>query len=410
MLVDALRTFGFESFFKHLLLSSYMNIAIVYDNISSYICGANISTQRFANLLKKRGHKVIFISSHFRGSKKVDYYAGIKTYRFFSLVVPETEGNFFVSFPSTQQIKEVLIKEQIDIVHFMTPMPSAKSAIRAARDLGLKVVAHSHTQPENIFLYFPKIFRSKLVYDWFYRKMTGLYKQADLIACPSKFAEKKLKEYDEDLNTFVLSNGVDRHKYRKINFTKLLAKHGLSRKSKKILFIGRFYPEKNVGVLIKAMPYVLEKNKDVDLMLVGDGDLKDNLKQIARDIGVEKNIHFFGRISEEDIIQAYNTCDIFVLPSIAELEGMVVLEAMACGKPIIISDSKETAAKDFVDGNGFIFKTFSPKDLSDKINSLLSNSKLLKKMGKRSYINSKDYDITRSVRKLEKEYRSLLKK
>jgi len=105
----------------------------------------------------------------------------------------------FLGFPTIKQIKKILVKEKIDIVHFMTPVPSGIMAMLAARELGLGVVGHSHTQPENIFLRFPPMFRNKFVYDLCYRYIASVYNKADIIACPSAFAEKKIKEYIPNL-------------------------------------------------------------------------------------------------------------------------------------------------------------------------------------------------------------------
>jgi hypothetical protein len=88
---------------------------------------------------------------------------------------------------------------------------------------------------------------------------------------------------------------------------------------------------------------------------------------------------------------------------------MVVLEAMACGKPILIANSKESASVDFVQGNGFLFKSGDSVDLSKKISKLLEDDILRKKMGKKSLELSRNYDINRSVDKLEKTYYSLLR-
>jgi glycosyltransferase involved in cell wall biosynthesis len=92
----------------------------------------------------------------------------------------------------------------------------------------------------------------------------------------------------------------------------------------------------------------------------------------------------------------------------AELEGMVVLEAMACGKPIIIANSKESASRFFVDENGLLFEPKNPADLSEKILTLLNDKILREKMGQKSLEMSKHYDINKSVLKLEELYYSLL--
>jgi len=106
---------------------------------------------------------------------------------------------------------------------------------------------------------------------------------------------------------------------------------------------------------------------------------------------------------------AYNASDIFVLPSIAELEGMAVLEAMACGKPIIIANSKESASRFFVEDNGFLFETLNHKDLAEQVLKLITDADLRRKMGKVSLEKVKNYDINKSVELLEEVYYSALK-
>ena len=107
---------------------------------------------------------------------------------------------------------------------------------------------------------------------------------------------------------------------------------------------------------------------------------------------------------------AYNASDIFILPSLAELEGMVVLEAMACGKPIIISDAKMSASRFLVDGNGFLFETKNHEHLAEQVLKLIADADLRKKMGKVSFEKVKNYDIHKSVELLEEVYYKALGK
>ena len=139
-------------------------------------------------------------------------------------------------------------------------------------------------------------------------------------------------------------------------------------------------------------------------MIVGAGHQKQKLEKLAQNLDVNKYISFLGLVSEEDKILAYNASDIFVLPSLAELEGMVVLEAMACGKPIIISDAEMSASRYFVDGNGFLFKTKNHEHLAEQVLKLITDADLRKKMGEASLEKAKNYDIHKSVKLLEEVY------
>jgi glycosyltransferase involved in cell wall biosynthesis len=136
---------------------------------------------------------------------------------------------------------------------------------------------------------------------------------------------------------------------------------------------------------------------------VGIGYLKPKLEQLAKDLGVEKQVTFL-TLNDDDKLLAYNAGHIFISPSFAELEGMTVLEAMACGKPIIVPNAEMNAARFFVDGNGFLFETKNHKDLAEKALIIILDEALRKKMGEVSLAKSKEYDINHSVTKLESVY------
>lgn len=384
-----------------------LSIAIVCDPISHLTSGSMISTIRFAEHLRKRGHKIIFIAANDKSKKPVNYYHNFKIYRFLSVILPGSKGQYILSFPTKKRVEKILKNEKIDILHAIDPTPASVLCIKVAKSLGIKTVAHSHFQPENVYLHLPKIIHGKRLNDFIYKNVVWFCRKVDAVICPSKFAERMLRKYDKNLKIFVVSNGVDLSKFRKIRYSKLIKKYKLSKVNKRILYIGRLSIEKSIHTIIEAMPYILKEFKNVHLDIIGKGNLRKDLEELAQRLNVQNNITFFGRLSDKELLMAYNACDLFVLPSIAELEGMVVLEAMACGKPIIISDSKLSASSDFVDGNGFVFKLQDPKDLAKKALILLKNDKIRKKMGIKSYKNVKEYDINKSIDKLEKIYNSL---
>lgn len=101
------------------------------------------------------------------------------------------------------------------------------------------------------------------------------------------------------------------------------------------LFVGRLVPYKGVDVLIRAMAGI-----DGSLAIVGDGPLRPSLEAHAADAGVAGRVRFLGALTDEQVVALYHACDAFVLPSVtrAEAFGMVQLEAMACGKPVVCTD------------------------------------------------------------------------
>jgi 1,2-diacylglycerol 3-alpha-glucosyltransferase len=384
-----------------------LNIAMICDPID-YTAGSIVSTLRLSERLVKKGHKVILIaakSAHASGDVN-----GIKTYRFRSVLIPKTESKFYLALPTVAQAKKVLQDEKINIIHVILPIGASFSFIKAAQSLGIKIVMHSHTQAENIFLFIPKVLGRTALSKTFDSYLAWVYNKADVLICPTEFAKKNSPKIKAGMKYEVISNGVDISRFTPQDSTAFLKKYHVPPGGKKILFLGRLHPEKSIETLIAATPELLKENPDIQILIAGEGNHENKLRSLAEKLGVAKKIFFLGRINEEDLVLTYNACDIFVLPSVAELEGIAVLEAMACGKPILIANSPTSASKYFVDRNGLLFNPKNSKHLAKQILTLLSDERALKAMGRQSLKNSKNYDINHSVSLLENLYYSSLLK
>lgn len=384
-----------------------LRIAMACDPITDYIAGVFISTLRLSERLHARGNYVLFLAAKSPYSRDIHDYKGMPIYRFRSILMPKSEKRFRLAFPTISEVRKILQKEKIDILHVLLPTPLAFISITAAKSIGIKVVIHSHAQPENVTANLPWFAGKKIVNVILGAYFSWLYKKADSLVYPSEFARSIFEKHNSKIPNVVISNGIDTSLFKKVDTDELFNKWNLSKTKKNILFVGRLHPEKNIEILIKSVPHILKKDKNIQVFIVGPGHQKEELKALASSLGVSSSITFFGKVTDHELIMAYNACDIFVLPSIAELEGMVVLEAMSCGKPIVISDSKESASRFFVNENGFLFKTHDEIDLSQKILSLLEDDSLRLKMGQKSLELSKKYDINESVSKLEDLYHSL---
>ena len=387
--------------------SEKLSIAMICDPIGENKSGVVVSTLRFAKLLKEKGHNVIFIGARSKENKVHSYHNGIKAYRFRSLPIPKSCG-WNLAFPTVKELKKIFKEEDINVVHIILPMSASIVAIKAAKSLNIKIVAHSHSQPENLFMDMPKVIQPTLNNIW-NKYLSWTYDKAESLIYPTEMARTLLDKLSKkDQKSHVISNGINTEEFKTISVGDFHVRFGIPEDKTKLLFVGRLFPEKSIDTLIKSIPHVLKEHSDIHVMIVGGGHLESKLKKMVSDLKIDKHVTFLGLVSEEDKILAYNASDIFILPSLAELEGMVVLEAMSCGKPIIIGDSEMSASRFFVDENGFLFKSKNPLDLSEKILILIKDADLREKMGKKSLEKSKDYDINNSVDKLEKVYYSIL--
>ena len=177
----------------------------------------------------------------------------------------------------------------------------------------------------------------------------------------------------------------------------------------KLLFVGRLYPEKSIDTLIKAVPHIIKKHSNIHVMLVGAGHQRSKLEKLVKKLGVNKYVTFLGLVSEEDKILAYNACDIFVLPSLAELEGMVVLEAMASGACIIVSKVGGLSYLVTDKKDGRFFKSGDLQNLSEIIWELLNNDKQRKDLGKSAIASSQKYCWDIQAEKVVSIYKKLIR-
>lgn len=384
-----------------------LNIAMVCDAIDYTTGGSPVSALRFSERLAARGHKIIFVAA------KVPYVSGdangTKTYRFRSMLVPNTEGKFYLAYPTVAEAKKVLKDEKIDVVHIILPFAAGFVFVMAAKSMGVKVVISSHTQVENAFLYVPKILGRELLNRIFIGYLSWIYKKADALVYPTEFAREQPPRMDGRMHYAVISNGVDTSFFKPEDPAPFFSKYRLLPESKYFLFIGRFaHPEKDISTLIRALPEILKIQPGVRVLLVGDDSQKQGLVQLAKSLGIVEKVIFSGRVSEEDKVLACSACTVFCMPSLAEMEGMVVLEAMACGAPVLIADAPNSASKYFVDKNGRLFRPQDPHDCAKQALAMLSDEKALKAMGRQSLENSAKYDISESVTRFEDLYRSVL--
>jgi len=149
---------------------------------------------------------------------------------------------------------------------------------------------------------------------------------------------------------------------------------------------------------------------DVYLMIVGDGDMRTTYEQISRDLGIEAQTRFLGKVVNEGLPAVYNAADVVVLPSqLQESFGMVLIEAMACAKPVIASDipGVRSVVTDRVDG--LLVRPGDCADLAEKLASLLENEAQRQAMGAkgRAKVEAK-YSWSGIITKLEQLYEGVI--
>lgn len=386
-----------------------LKIAIICDSYELTTGGAYVSIHRFVDKLCDRGHKVIIITSANKSKAAIQTHPKSTVYEFpasFALGPQKVRFSMFTLSRLIETIKE----NDIDLLYFHMPTLSGYQTIRAAKKLGIPVVSHFHMQPENVESFFP--FVPKLKNRVVYRYMAYFFNNCNLIISPSEFGKKMLKLNRLKTDIVVISNGVPLNQFK---ISSAAEKARVIRKYKfgsgpKLLAVSRLDREKKIETMIKAAPIIAKAYPDFELLVVGKGEHEKRLKRLIKKLDVEKNVRLLGKVDWEDLTPLYCLSDMFVHASIIELEGMVILEAMACGLPLLIADSETSAAPTLVEDNGLLFKPLDFQDLAAKAIRMLSDEEKLTAMRKQSLKIVGKYDLEKSIDKLEAAFYSILTK
>lgn len=370
-----------------------LNIAQVLDVYENATNGAVISTQRFTNLLRQNGHKVLVISTGMQAEDKIvvkEYYPPVSYLR--SVM---KRMKFVFALPNKKILVDAI--QKVDIVHNQLPFYLGHKAIKLAKQLGKPVISTFHVQGEQITqnagMMHP--FWTKLVYKLFVR---FIYNASDLVICPSKFAEEEIKRYGLKKPTVVISNGVP----SEFKVLQLPKRHP---DKFTILTAGRNALEKRQELLIRALAASKYKN-DIQLIILGDGPLRNKLVEMSKQLP-DGNVEF-NLLPTNKIIEYYNGVDLYVHAAAVEVECMTAIEAMACGVPLLIADSDLSATKQFALNEKHLFR--SVEELTEKIDYWFTHREELKQ-AREEYIEfAQQYTIENSYKKLEDTYYMVLEK
>jgi glycosyltransferase involved in cell wall biosynthesis len=153
--------------------------------------------------------------------------------------------------------------------------------------------------------------------------------------------------------------------------------------------VGRFSEQKNQGFLTR----LLAENKDLHLLLVGDGELRERLHNLPVQLGVQNRVHFTGEVSPEEVASLIFCSDVFVLPSLFEAVGLVVLEAMVLGKPVVSNDIP--SSREFIGSEGIIVDIASPGKWLSAIQKLLDRPEIASEMVARAMEKARRFTVSR---------------
>jgi len=275
------------------------------------------------------------------------------------------------------------------------------------------IVAHALVRPTSrlIFWVHAEVVRPAWRYKAFYRPfLRRMLRIADRIVVASpQVAEhaSELQPYRDKCVVIPYAMNPDQHKPTAEHVERIAALKSDPRPL--VLFVGRLVPYKGVEVLLRAMVSVQAR-----LAVVGDGPLRGELETLAQTLGIAERTRFVGNADAAELTALYNACEVFALPSVtrAEAFGMVQLEAMSCGKPVVSTNLPSGVP--WVNQHGVTGLVVEPGDvrqLGDAVATLLADSDLRVRLGTQGRARvEQDFSIRRMVDQTTGLYRAVLTK
>ncbi|MEX2238777.1 MAG: glycosyltransferase family 4 protein [Dehalococcoidia bacterium] len=291
-----------------------------------------------------------------------------------------------------RQVRDILRRERFDVVHIHEPMTPMLPWL-FLRNARVPRVGTFHVHREDGH-------RVYAAFGWFLRR---LMKMVDARIAVSEAARQTVAQYFPG-EYEMLPNGVEVARFRGSTFDREVLSPGF----RDILFLGRLEGRKGVTYLLRAMPMVLRSFPDARLVIVGDGPERAQAEALARTLSPQ-SVVFAGPVDDESKPAYFRSAEIFCSPAThGESFGIVLLEAMAAGKPIVASAIEGYAGLLLRDDAGLLVPPRDPEALATAIIKLLSDDALRSRLGQRAAAAAQKYDWQAIAQRIEAIYRELI--
>jgi glycosyltransferase involved in cell wall biosynthesis len=371
--------------------------------------GAAYFTYRLATLLSKRGHNVSVMCPSRSIKSTVSTDNGVTVYGIHSVPVPVYRTLRISPVFISRIVRRAVEGISPDIVHIQHHFLIGKEVLSAAKKLGIPVMGTNHSMPENLlhYLHLPE-FVERLVRRFYWRSFLRVFKQLDSVTTPTRTAVEVLKKVGLGKDVMPISNGVDLERFTPTNDGAYLKRRfGIPTDRPVLLYVGRLDREKRIDIILRALPDIL-RVISVHLVLTGIGTEKQRLEELTEKLGIQKAVTFTGFVPDEDVQNIYRVGDLFAMASIAELQSIVTMEAMASGLPIVAVNAMALPELVHDGENGYLFSDGNSQMFAEKVIAILSNQAMRAEMSKKSLEIIRDHDINKVVDRFESIYSEII--
>ena len=383
-----------------------MKILLISDVYFPRVNGVSTSIRTFTEQLQLLGHTIHLIAPEY----------GVKTEDEAWITRVSARSIYFDPEDKLMKYGEILKRlpslkgQQFDLIHIHTPFIAHYAGLKLGKLLQIPVVETYHTFFEDyLHHYLPWIPRklAKGLARFISKKQCN---QVDAIVAPSQPMLDVLRTYGIDTQAEVIATGLQTHSFTDADGDTFRQQYAIEIARPMLLYVGRVAFEKNIYFLLKVVKQLSEVMPEVLFVITGEGPAEASLHAAVSTLGIQNNVQFIGYLNREKELNAcYKAADIFIFASKSETQGLVLLEAMAQGTPVVAIAELGTASI-LVEGEGAMIALEDEAAFMQKVRSLLANPVYCNYLGERgrNYAQS-NWSAAKQAERMVQFYGELLK-
>ena len=384
-----------------------MRIAMFTNNYKPYIGGVPISIEHLAEALRARGHKVWVFAPSYKNEIEEEYVIRYPSFPFqvAGAPVPDILTGIFL-----KKVREL----EIDVIHVHHPALVGNVALHIRRKLGIPVVFTYHTRYMEYLHYIrglENLEEHTGFLDWYLRRFCN---DCDLLVAPTPGIRSYLYGKEVIRPVEVLPTGIPAEAFLPDEKRAAeIRKRYIGDADYLFCTVSRLAAEKNLVFQMQGLAHLgrllKKRGKTFRHLFIGDGPAKESLVRMAEELGLSEHVIFVGNVENHEMKNYQAACDAFLFTSKSETQGIVLLEAMAAGNPVVALDA--SGVRDIVANgeNGFLTGG-DAADWAGRVAELVTNEALQQQMRANAVRTAMQFTEDEIARRAEQYYKKVCRK
>ena len=354
-----------------------MKILYLSDVYFPRINGVSTSIETFRHELRKQGHTVHLVAPDYHESSPDES----DIMRVPSRQLPFDPEDRLMKFNWVMAHLDQLRNEHYDIIHIQTPFVAHYLGVKLSRLMNIPCVETYHTFFEEYLHHYIPFVPKGMMASVARRFSRHQGNSLDGMAVPSRPMMEVLRCYGVTTYAEIIPTGLQPESFEPGNGDEFRKKYGIALDRPMLLFVGRVAHEKNIGFLLQVVDRVRKDIPEVLFLIAGEGPAREGLEHEVGKLGLSGNIKFIGYLDRNtELNSCYHSADIFVFSSRTETQGLVLLEAMAQGVPVV--STAEMGTRDVLrEGAGVWIAEEELEDFSGKVIKMLQDQDARARLG-----------------------------